>query len=167
MNFKKFLSIALATIATTVIAGDNRAPETPSAINVPDGNKVHFHGNAVGVQIYHWSGTAWVFDAPEAVLFDNDGNVVAIHYAGPTWESASGSVVVGARRAGVTVDATAIPWLLLQGVSSHGPGVLDGTTWIQRVNTVGGLAPSAPGTSVGEIARVYYEAEYFFYRAEN
>jgi hypothetical protein len=165
---KTFAAIALAVMTSTTFATDNRAPETPSALSDPlVGQKVHFHGNAVGVQIYRWTGTAWAFVAPEAVLFDNDGNVVAIHYAGPTWESSSGSFVVGARVAGVTVDATAIPWLLLAAVNSGGPGVLDGTTFIQRVNTVGGLAPATPGVNVGDVARVYYEAEYFFYRKEN
>ena len=38
-------------------------------------------------------------------------------------------------------------------------------TFIQRVNTTGGIAPAAPGTTVGEEARVPYTAEYFFYRA--
>jgi hypothetical protein len=166
--FKKTLStLALCVTAMTAIANDNRAPTTPTALAVPGGNKVHFHGNAIGVQIYTWSGTAWVFKAPEAVLYDNDGNIVAIHFAGPTWQSSSGSFVVGAKLAGVTVDPTAIPWLLLRGVTSEGPGVLDGTTYIQRVNTVGGLAPSTPGVNVGDEARVPYTAEYYFYREEN
>ena len=37
---------------------------------------------------------------------------------------------------------------------------------IQRVNTVGGKAPTAPGDYVGELVRVPYTAEYFFYRAD-
>jgi hypothetical protein len=165
---KTVAAITIAVMTSTAFATDNRAPETPKALRDPlVGQKVHFHGNAIGVQIYRWNGAAWAFVAPEAVLFDNDGNVVAIHYAGPTWESSSGSFVVGARVAGATVDPTAIPWLLLAGVNSGGPGVLNGTTFIQRVNTVGGLAPTAPGINVGDEARVYYEAEYFFYRQEN
>ena len=31
---------------------DNRAPEVPASLAVPDGNKVSFHAYAVGVQIY-------------------------------------------------------------------------------------------------------------------
>ena len=73
---------------------------------------------------------------------------------------------MGAKVAGVTVDATAIPWLLLRAVSADGPGIFARTTYIQRVNTVGGLAPSTPGTAVGQEADVPYTAEYFFYRAE-
>ena len=64
-------------------------------------------------------------------------------------------------------DASAIPWLLLVAVSTEGPGVLDGVTYIQRVNTTGGLAPAVPGTFVGQEADVPYTAEYYFYREEN
>jgi hypothetical protein len=90
---------------------------------------------------------------------------VALHYAGPTWKSNSDSEVAGARLAGETVDATAIPWLLLRAVSTSGPGSFERTTFIQRVNTVGGLAPAAPPTQAGAEARVGYTADYYFYRA--
>jgi len=147
---------------------DNRAPDVPASLQTPEGNKVCFHTYAVGVQIYAWNGSSWVFQAPEAVLFADAGHhgEVAIHYAGPTWESDSGSTVVGAKVAGVTVDPTAIPWLLLRAVSNDGSGVFADVTFIQRVNTSGGLAPASAGTSTGEIARVPYSAEYYFYRAD-
>jgi hypothetical protein len=57
-----------------------------------------------------------------------------------------------------------IPWLLLDGVRSEGPGIFHDVDFIQRVNTVGGRAPTAPG-SLGEVRNVPYTAEYFFYRA--
>jgi hypothetical protein len=105
-------------------------------------------------------------------LFDNDGKVVAIHYAhaGPTrpaWKSESGSRVVGARTvAPVTVTPDAIPWLILNSVSTDtvGPGIFESTTYIQRVNTTGGLAPAAAPTAAGLEARVPYTADYFFFR---
>lgn len=148
---------------------DNRVPAAPPAIDVPNGNKVHFHTYAVGVQIYVWNGTIWVFKAPEAVLLANANGQgeVGIHYAGPTWESESGSKVVGARVAGITVDPTAIPWLLLRAVSAEGPGIFSLTTYIQRVNTAGGLAPASPGTLAGQEVRVPYTAEYYFYRKQD
>ena len=128
---------------------------------------------AVGVQIYVSTQVsvdppryAWTFVAPEAVLFDNDGNVVGLHYGGPTWEGQSCGKVVAARVDGVTVDSTAIPWLLLQKRSVEGSGVLTHTTFIQRVNTTGGVAPSAPPTQAGLEERVPYTADYFFFRAE-
>ena len=65
----------------------------------------------------------------------------------------------------------------LQGISDQpieslaadddGPGIFKGVTFIQRVNTKGGLRPTEPGTTVGELREVGYTAEYYFYKAEN
>ena len=68
---------------------------------------------------------------------------------------------------GCTPDTTAIPWLLLQTASTEGSGIFGAVTYIQRVNTKGGLTPTAPGRSVGAVAEVPYSAEYYFYRARN
>ena len=70
------------------------------------------------------------------------------------------------RLAGCSVDSTAIDWLLLQAVSTDGPGIFKPVTYIQRVNTVGGKAPATPGTSICAEVKVPYTAEYYFYRAE-
>jgi hypothetical protein len=167
----RMLKLALATAALPLLALADRTPDVPDNLQVPPGNKVEFHAYAVGVQIYVWTVTAtgagWVFQAPEAVLFDADGNVVGIHYAGPAWESSSGSTVVGVRLAGNTVDSSAIPWLLLQAKTTHGPGIFARTTYVQRVQTVGGTAPATAGTAAGQVARVPYTAEYYFYRAQH
>jgi hypothetical protein len=162
--------LALVASAGADPGNDNRAPDLGECqdLHVPAGNKVAFHTYAAGVQIYRWNGASWSFVAPEALLFaDAGGNgLVGIHYGGPTWESVSGSKVVGdgpnAKRC--TPDPDAIPWLLLEVVSSEGPGIFHRVTYIQRVNTVGGLAPTDPGDFVGEEARVPYTTEYFFYR---
>jgi hypothetical protein len=167
------LALLLLALGAPVGAGpddDNRAPDLGACQNlqVPAGNKVAFHAYAEGVQIYRWNGTTWAFVAPEALLFAGaeDDDPVGIHYAGPTWESASGSFVVGKVLERCTPDPDAIPWLLLKAVDSEGPGIFDRVTFIQRVNTVGGLAPAHPGDSPGEVARVPYTAEYYFYRAQ-
>ena len=155
-------------LAALAAGNDNRAPEVPVEIKVPAGNKVHFHGFGVGVQIYTWNGTSWGSAVPEAILFHAEG-VVTIHFAGPTWQSNSGSTVVGALppEAAVTVDTNAIPWLRLSAKSTEGPGIFANTTFIQRVNTTGGKAPLEDGTFVGQVARVPYTADYFFYRRAN
>jgi hypothetical protein len=162
------------TFADSGIRGDDefRTLELPpvcSNLQVPAGNKMHFRVYAVGVQIYRWNGASWDFVAPVANLYadENFHGKVGFHYAGPTWESNSGSRVVGRRLAGCSPDASAIPWLLLETVSSEGPGIFKRTTFIQRVNTAGGLAPATPGAFVGAQARVPYTTEYYFYRAEN
>jgi hypothetical protein len=169
----KSVAALLLCTATTISAqagADNRAPEVPWEIVVPEGNKVHFHGNATGFQVYTWNGTSWGAAVPDAVLFDDDGNVVATHFAGPTWKSNSGSEVVGALPpAAKIVDTDAIPWLRLESVPlrTHGPGIFANTTYIQRVNTVGGKAPSLAGTTIGQVAEIPYTAEYYFYRQSN
>jgi uncharacterized protein DUF3455 len=161
------LALLLGGGLTALAAGnDNRAPEVPEAIEVGATNKVHFHGFGVGFQIYTWNGTSWGAAVPMATLFNGQGAVVADHFAGPTWVSNSGSQVVGALppKAAVTVDTNAIPWLLLSAKSAEGPGIFADTTFIQRVNTVGGKAPTADGFEIGQVARVPYTADYFFYR---
>jgi Protein of unknown function (DUF3455) len=152
------LAVLLGGGLTALAAGsgaDNRAPEVPDTIAVQGNNKVSFHGFGVGVQIYTWNGSSWGTAVPAATLFDDEGNVIAIHFAGPTWESNSGSKVVGALPpASVTVDPDAIPWLLLSAKNPEGPGIFAQTTFIQRVNTTGGKAPSVDGAFVGQVARV-------------
>jgi hypothetical protein len=172
----KGVALALSLLAGAVcVRADDGPPTLPSplcdSLVVPAGNEVVFHVYAVGVQIYRWNGSAWVFVAPSALLYADAGfnGLVGMHFLtpgqGPTWETTSGSQVIGARQAACTPDPTAIPWLKLRAVSSTGPGVLDGVTFIQRVNTVGGIAPSSPGTTVGQEADVPYMAEYYFYNA--
>ena len=39
-------------------------------------------------------------------------------------------------------------------------------TYIQRVNTAGGLPPTDPGPFIGAEEEVPYTAEYYFYRAQ-
>ena len=138
-------------------------------LQVPAGNEVAFHAYAEGVQIYRWDGSSWVFSRPEAVLYANDGEngVVGIHYAGPTWESVSGSIVVGKVLQRCTPNPDAIPWLLLKAVHSEGPGIFHGVTFIQRLYTEGGKAPVSAGEFIGQEARVPYAAEYYFYRADD
>ena len=71
----------------------------PIAIQVPDGNKVFLVGHAVGVQVYACnttpSGYSWAFVAPRANLYDDQGKLLATHFAGPTWQAKDGSYVVG------------------------------------------------------------------------
>jgi len=67
-----------------------------------------------------------------------------------------------------TVDKTAIDWLRVTVTTTEGGprGVLARTTFIQRVNTTGGLAPDTGCSSaadVGKSAFVPYTADYNFY----
>ena len=97
---------------------------------------------------------------------DEDGKKIAKHYAGPTWEANDGSKVVGevlkkldAKKPG------AVPWLLLQAKTHEGTGTFARVTYIQRVDTEGGVAPAAgcDQAHVNTEARVDYRANYYFY----
>ncbi len=168
-----FSMIGLALVSTSVVRADDgiQPPDLPSNcgnLQVPAGNKVFSKTYAIGVQVYRWNGANWSFVAPEANLYANAGfnGKIGTHYAGPTWESNSGSTVVGTVQERCTPDSTAIPWLLLQAVSTDGAGIFRRVTYIQRVNTVGGLVPATPGSTIGAEARIPYTTEYYFYRAE-
>ena len=157
---------AFVSLARSKAAGTGAVSDPYEEVQVPAGYKQAFAAYAEGVQIYRWNGTKWDFVGPQAVLFDEEGEVVAIHYEGPTWESNSGSWVKGAVSKRSSPDPDAIDWLLLERTSSSGPGIFGRATHIQRIHTVGGLMPSEPGTVVGEEARVPYAADYVFYRKQ-
>jgi hypothetical protein len=150
----------------------HRLPTLPDpSLAVPAGNKLAFSLDGVGVQIYACqataTGTAWVFQAPQATLFDSCGRVAGTHFVGPTWQANDGSSVVGAKIAAFTVDATAIPWLLLQATTHTGDGRMSDVSYVQRLQTTGGIAPTTgcDADHVGDVAQVDYTAKYFFYES--
>ena len=68
-------------------------------------------------------GFGWGFVAPRANLYGDNGKLLMTHFGGPTWQAKDGSKVVAQRVDGVTVDPTAIPWLLLSAaVDDRRPG---------------------------------------------
>jgi hypothetical protein len=168
--------VALAVLLTIPQAAHAKqvTPDVPAELQVPEGNSLFMVGHAVGVQIYGCtataSGTAWTLLAPRADLAGDTGKLLATHSAGPTWRANDGSWVVGQKEASVIVDRTAIPWLKLSAASkAEGPDGdrLAHTTFVQRLNTAGGLPPAASecdATSVGTQAEVPYTADYYFWR---
>jgi hypothetical protein len=155
-------------VAAADLNNGNRLPDLTGCeqLAAPEGSTLVFRGFGIGVQIYHWNGTSWGAATPSATLFaDAEGHgAVAAHFAGPTWQSNSGGKVVGTVIDRCTPDAASIPWLSLSGVAD-GPGVFAKVTFIQRLHTVGGNAPSTSGSDVGEERRVPYTADYLFYKA--
>lgn len=174
-----FRSLVLLSICglSSFSASEARAsngPELPAqcqSLQVDVGNKLAFHVYARGVQIYKWNGATWDFVAPVATLYaeQNYFGEVGTHYVGPNWESKSGSKVQGRRVLGrdCTPDPNSIAWILLERVSSSGAGIFTAVTYIQRVNTVGGIPPATQGSTPGETKEVPYTAEYYFYREQN
>jgi len=151
----------------------------PTAVDIPDRIRPGANESlaavalAKGVQIYECRESKerqgsyeWAFVAPEATLFDTHGRTIGKHYAGPHWEAADGSKIVGSvkERADAPADG-AIPWLLL-GAKSVGPqGSFSSTTSVVRANTVGGVAPASgcSEATAGKSSRVDYTADYYFY----
>lgn len=158
--------------APWIASPDTPVADVPAAVRPPLNQAMFLEAKASGVQIYECATKPgatpeWTLQAPEALLADRSGTVIGKHYAGPTWESADGSIVTGevkARDAGPT--PTAIPWLLLGVKGTSGAGVLTQTKSIQRLGTVGGLAPAEACTAAaaGKVVRVPYAATYKFYR---
>jgi hypothetical protein len=147
-------------------------PTVPEAIQPPAGEELVLIAHASGFQIYVCrtdaeGKPAWVLKAPEAQLFDQEGNAIGTHFGGPTWRHKDGSEITGKMAAKADApDAMAIPWLLLTVTGSSGNGVLSGVTTIQRINTVAGLAPTALECTQqsGEVEfRISYSADYYFY----
>ena len=157
-----------------VFACINAAAQTqvPANLTPPAGNVESFRFQARGSQIYtamedpaNPGSFIWVFKAPLATLYLN-GSPKGQHYGGPTWEYKDGSKVVGKKIASAaSATAGSIPQLLLQAVSHSGRGAFSEISYIQRLNTVGGIAPAAPPVSADDEADVPYTATYVFFHA--
>ena len=165
----------LAVAAITGCGDDPVAPQLTlpdlaacTQLAVPANVKLAAHVFATGAQIYRWDGNAWVLISPSAVLTSDaeNRNTVGVHYQGPTWSALDGSLVTATAAANCTPDPTAIAWLLLDATATSAPGIFNGVTQVQRLNTVGGRAPAAAGSAVGALTSVPYQTEYFFYKPQ-
>lgn len=165
-------------------------PRVPGELQVPAGNRPFLEGHAIGTQDYvclpAGTGFAWVFFGPQATLFDDDKRQITTHFlsANPfeagtpraTWQHSRDTSAIWGLAVANSADpkfvrAGAIPWLLLQVVGADdGPAwgdKLTGTTFIQRLNTRGGVAPTtgcAATADIGKKALVPYRADYVFYK---
>jgi hypothetical protein len=192
-------STALFVITTAIapiyaFAADRvMPPPVPVNLQVPDGNKAFLFGRAYGTQNYiclpSGNGATWTFFGPQATLFNDSSEQVMTHFLSPnpdengmpraTWQhsrdsSAVWAVAIASSSDPSFVEPGAIPWLLLRVVGSeHGPtwgDKLTPTTFIQRVNTSGGVAPGggcAAAGDVGKRALVPYTTDYIFYRSRS
>lgn len=158
----KRISIAMAVLA----AGCANTVPVPETLKPAANESLALIVPAKGVQIYECRAGKWVFVAPEAQLFDRGGKKIGSHYAGPHWESADGSRIVGAvKQRADAPGAGNIPWLLLGTKSVGSEGAFSKVTSIQRVATVGGVAP-AGACSQGTQARIAYTADYYFFTSK-
>ena len=167
---------AAATLSMTQVANAQpTAPDVPPVIQVPERNTAFLVGHAKGFQIYTCNGATSTWgpgSTPDAKLFDDNGELIVKHFGGPTgphWQAKDGSEVIGARKAGINMDPTAIDWLLLSATRVPGSpdGLIANTTYIQRVATTGGRAPTTgcEQKTNGKQKKVPYTADYYFWKA--
>jgi uncharacterized protein DUF3455 len=147
-----------------------KLPKAPKALRPPKGEVLILHLQGKGKQIYVCQnaegGYAWKLKAPDATLFNEAGEAAGRHFAGPTWEAKDGSRVTGKLVASVRPKKPdAIPWLLLEAASTGGKGIMTKVESIQRMHTIGGVAPNAGCSAAyeNEETSVAYEADYYFY----
>ncbi|MEV4144173.1 DUF3455 domain-containing protein [Amycolatopsis sp. NPDC049691] len=165
----KRMTVALAVGALLVggaatASATPAAPKVPDAIKVPAGNVALASFPAEGVQIYGCTNGAWTLIQPAAVL-TRHGKPVALHSKGPVWTSVVDGSTVGAAAVANSPREGAIPELLLKANLNTGDGIFGKVTYVQRLNTRGGVAPAGTCTDGAQTA-VRYSADYAFWVAE-
>ena len=173
----KKLSTIAATIALSACASapmmmkvDNAA--LPEPVRVPAGQKLMMSTTGVGEITYECrekkdmaGAHEWAFVGPVATLYSGDKKAVGKYYAGPTWEANDGSKVTGKQLAVSPAAPGNIPLQLVKTDPAMGAGAMTGVSYIQRLNTKGGVAPAmaCDAMSKGRRQQVAYEADYVFY----
>jgi len=154
-------ALAAVGVGAAAPAGATTAPRVADAIKVPDGNKIIALLPARGVQTYQCVSNAWVFVQPDAILTSFVRPEI-LHTKGPVWTSVvDGSSVTGAAVANSPVTG-AIPELLLRSVGNRGPGRLATVTFVQRLHTKGGSAPTGSCGEGGTVSGPYSAAHAFY-----
>ena len=146
------------------------AQQPAGSIVIPKGAHVVLQAKGDGVQIYSClegpDGARWALKGPDAKLINDSGQVIGLHFAGPTWKLNDGGQIQGESLANKpSPDAGSIPWLLLRAKSGTPTGSLGSVSYIQRTETHGGAAP-ASGCQVadaGKTVKIPYTATYTFY----
>jgi hypothetical protein len=185
-----FAIVFTAIASGTAYAQRIDTPPVPDNIQVPAGNRAFLLGHAAGTQNYiclpSAAGFSWTLFGPQATLFNDDDRQVITHFLSPnpienglaraTWQHSRDTSAIWGQAIASSSDPNfvapgAIPWLLLQVVGAadgpDGGDRLTPATYIHRVNTVGGMAPStgcAQSTNVGSRVFVGYLADYIFYK---
>jgi hypothetical protein len=128
--------------------------------------------SADGVHIYQCRAVdaagrfGWVFTAPDATLYEGTRSVATLKTPN-LWESLSDrSSVSAVVRSTQAAGGSNLPWALMNAQPLAASGMFADVTSIQRVNTRGGVAPTAgcgPANDGAE-SRVAFRADYYFYK---
>ena len=188
------LAIAFTvTLAHAASAQTVTPPPVPDTIAVPEGNVAFLLGRGVGTQNYvcqpadTLGRVAWTLFTPQATLFSDEKDQLTTHFFSPnpdepgvvvraTWQDSRDTSAVWAAAVASVPDPTgsgAIAWVKLQTAGTepgpNGGSTLTVTTFIQRVNTVGGSAPATgctTPTDIGRKAFIPYTADYVFFKKQ-
>jgi Protein of unknown function (DUF3455) len=198
LRYRITVSLVAIALGQPAYADNLTVPPVPPAIQVEAGNTPFLKGQAVGTQNYIClpspTGFSWTLFGPQATLFysfkifhSEIRQQITTHFLSanpdekgmnrPTWQSSFDTSAVWGAAIASSIDPNfvapgAIPWLLVRVVGAErgptGGDFLTQTTFIHRLNTSGGMAPSSgcsQSTNVGATALVPYTADYFFYKA--
>jgi hypothetical protein len=182
------LAAALALVQPVVTHAQTITPPVvPPGLEVLAPNEVFLVAHGVGTQNYECqpAGTlghvAWTLFTPQATLFNDLRDQLITHFSSPnpiegdnvrvTWQDSADTSRVWARATASDTDPpTELRWVRVDAVGTPaGPprgGALSRTTFIQRVNTEGGLAPATGCDHLNDAGRkafVPYAADYVFY----
>ncbi|MEY8876343.1 MAG: DUF3455 domain-containing protein [Leptothrix sp. (in: b-proteobacteria)] len=181
----KLLLTASATALVLLTGCGSMKPTAPmmafsqaslaDAVKVPAGHKIAMETVGSGEITYECKAKAgaadafeWVFVGPNAVLKDRAGKAVGTYFGPPaTWKATDGSAVTGKQLAVSTNGIGNIPLQLVQANPASGAGAMVGVSHIQRVATVGGVAPASAcaAATLGKREVVKYQADYIFWAA--
>jgi hypothetical protein len=159
-----------ALLAPAAFAAVSEPAGLPAPLRASQNEAPAFMLRASGTHVYECvavpGGYRWAFLNPDATLFDGTRSI-ATHTTASTWE-ASSDRTSAAGRVSATQPAGEgnLPWALYRTQSSGDGGLFSGVTSVQRVNTVGGVAPASGcgDTTVGTESRVQFSADYYFYK---
>jgi hypothetical protein len=173
MRYALILLLMMVLVCVPSVGAEAGPSVVPANLAAPAPNVQLLTVHAEGVQLYVCKARAddpqkfeWTFTAPRATLMNAAGEQIGTHYAGPSWEGKDGSKVMGkvVERADAPTPS-AIPWLLLEAQAHEGAGAFSTVTYVQRLDTVGGIAPAdGCGEATANTERaVEYTATYAFF----
>jgi len=166
-----FLRLTLVLLPLLALSAQTPLPN--SEMKDPDGQRVQFRFQTQpnSVQIYTCKPAgqsfAWSGPDPDAILIDSVHKLTVHHYKGPTWEATDGSIVHSEGPLAthfLPSNTAAVHWLELP--AKNPSKQFAKVTFIHRIDTSGGLPPSAKpcdAQHAGDQERITYSATYLFY----
>lgn len=176
MKTRTFARLASPLFISLFAMSLSAQAQVPDAVKVPAGHKLVLETVGAGLITYECrekkdmaGAFEWTFAGPDATLKDRAGKQVGKYYGPPaTWESSDGVKITGTQLAVAPNGAGNIPLQLVQANPAVGSGAWTGVTYIQRLNTVAGVAPASVcnAEAKGKKETVGYQADYLFYKAQ-